>query len=310
MSKLSHAALPQPRTISIRGLSIGLASLIVFSLLYVLVVREYQVEGNLTTSGSTTANEFDVLVIADPSDFDARTNTMNVLFEFIINDPDLLDDGERLSQGIRVTIFASDGVHEVRFAEGEPIGNADFEIRVEGEVYAYPLDTYSGFLGVVIETFERGAGGINETTGSVQPALNIAGSISGWDIQADIEAADGQPLAIINLNRAFSTKAFAVVLLGMAISVVVLAFIAALLTVSNRRRFEVALLTWNGAILFALPLLRTYLPGSPPIGAAIDIYIYLWVFVFAVISLVVMVIAWSEQRKADLLDERIRLGGQ
>jgi hypothetical protein len=95
----------------------------------------------------------------------------------------------------------------------------------------------------------------------------------------------------------------------MAITVSVLAFIAAILTLTNRRRFEVALLTWNGALLFALPLLRNYLPGSPPIGAAIDIYVYLWVILFAVVSLVFMVIAWAEQRKADLVEERSKIAG-
>ena len=95
----------------------------------------------------------------------------------------------------------------------------------------------------------------------------------------------------------------------MAISVVVLALIASLMTVTNRRKFEVALLTWNGAILFALPLLRTYLPGSPPIGAAMDIYLYLWTFVLAVSSLVLMVVAWSEQRKAEIIIEHEQLHG-
>jgi len=99
------------------------------------------------------------------------------------------------------------------------------------------------------------------------------------------------------------------VLIGMTITVSVLAFIAAILTLTNRRRFEVALLTWNGALLFALPLLRNYLPGTPPIGAALDIYVYLWVILVAVISLVLMLIAWAEQRKADLLEERAKLQG-
>ena len=64
---------------------------------------------------------------------------------------------------------------------------------------------------------------------------------------------------------------------------------------SNRRKAEVALLSWSAALLFALPLLRTYLPGAPPIGAAIDIYIYLWVIVIAVISAMLSVIAWVRQ---------------
>ena len=303
------AAHPRPRRVSTRGIVISLVSLLVFFIAYGLVVRAYQVEGDLTTTSSSAVDQPDILSIAEPVDFDARTDTLTMRFQFLVSNPDLLDDGNRLNQGIRVTIFAADGTHEVRFAKGEPIGYAEEEIGTSGEVSAYPLDSHNGFTSMLVETFERGSGGINETTGTLTSSLDVDGSVSGWDIKASITDEDGVPIALINLDRAFSTKAFAVVLLGMAITVAVLAFIAALLTVTNRRRFEVALLTWNGAILFALPLLRNYLPGSPPIGAAMDIYLYLWVFVFAVISLVLMLIAWSGQRKGDLLEEHAKLGG-
>jgi hypothetical protein len=70
--------------------------------------------------------------------------------------------------------------------------------------------------------------------------------------------------------------------------------------ITNRRRIEVALLAWTASLLFALPLLRTYLPNAPPIGAAIDIYVYLWVMVLAVIAAVLVVIAWVAQTGAKL----------
>jgi len=305
---LDLAAHPGPRRVSHKGLFIAIASLLVFGLVYAIVVREYQVEGNLTLTDQSSASESGFLVVANPVDFDARTDNLSVRFQFDVTDPDLLDDGNRLAQGIRVVIYGADGTHEVKFPEGEPIGNAEIDIGVSGEVYSYPLDTYSGFVAVTAETFERGTGGVNETTGTVPVALNVSGSISGWDLKASVVQDADEPIAILDLQRAFSTRAFAVVLLTMAATVAVLALIAALMTVTNRRRFEVALLTWNGAILFSLPLLRNYLPGSPPIGAAMDIYVYLWIFVFAVISLVLMLTAWSQQRKADLMEERAKLG--
>lgn len=308
MTESSYAAHPGPRRVSNKGLLIAIASLLVFGVIYAIVVREYQVEGNLTVTDQSTATDAGFLVVADPIDFDARTDTLSVRFEFDVTDSDLLDDGNRLAQGIRVIVYGADGTHEVKFPEGEPIGNAEIDMGVSGEVYSYPLDKYTGFIAVAAETFERGTGGVSETTGTVPVALNVAGSISGWDLKAAVIEEADNPIAIVNLQRAFSTRAFAVVLLAMAATVAVLALIAALMTVTNRRRFEVALLTWNGAILFSLPLLRTYLPGSPPIGAAMDIYVYLWIFVFAVISLVLMLIAWSEQRKADLIEERAKLG--
>lgn len=307
MSGNSHAAHPEPRRFSHRGAVVAVVSLIVFAFVYTLVVREYQVEGDLQARQSGESSDTGFLVVAKPIDLDARTGDLTVQLEFDVTDKDLLDDGDRLAQGIRVIVYGVDGTHEVKFAQGEPIGNARIDVGVSGEVYSYPLDTYTGFIAVAAETFERGTGGVNETTGTLQPALNIAGAISGWDISAKVLDSEEPPIAFLDVDRAFSTKAFAVVLVAMAITVVILAMIAALLTVTNRRRFEVALLTWNGALLFALPLLRNYLPGSPPIGAAMDIYVYLWVFVFAVISLVLMLIAWAQQRKADLIEERDKL---
>jgi len=308
-SEMGLAAHPEPRRISRRGIVIGLIVLSIFAIAYALVVRAYQVDGDITTTPSVSTPDAGFLAVARPIDFDARTNTMTVRFLFDVTDSDLLDDGDRLSQGVRVTIFAVDGAHEVRFAKGEPIGNAELEIGTSGDVYAYPLDDHDGFMSMSVETFERGAGGVNETTGSIQGALDVDGSVPGWDINAQALSQEDFPFIIMDLKRAFSTKAFAIVLIGMTITVSVLAFIAAILTLTNRRRFEVALLTWNGALLFALPLLRNYLPGTPPIGAALDIYVYLWVILLAVISLVLMLIAWAEQRKADLLEERAKLQG-
>lgn len=303
MSDSSYLAHPAPRPVSRRGWITIVVVLLMFALAYYLVIREYQVEGDLTTQDSQTSQNVDIVITAEPVDFDARTNELATRLKFDVVNPSLLEEGVRLNQGIRVTISDADGTDEVRFAQGEPIGNAEVNLGTSGEVYAYPFDTHEGFIAFAVETFERGAGGVNETTGQLSSSLELQGSVSGWDISAELSELSGFPVADLVLKRAFSSQAFAFVLIMMAISVVILALITALMTVTNRRKFEVALLTWNGAILFALPLLRTYLPGSPPIGAAVDIYLYLWTFVVAVGSLVLMIVAWSEQRKADLLTE-------
>ena len=63
------------------------------------------------------------------------------------------------------------------------------------------------------------------------------------------------------------------------------------------------MLSWAAALLFALPLLRNYLPNAPPVGASIDIYVYLWVIVAAVTGLVMLVVAWIRQKRAELLHD-------
>ena len=47
--------------------------------------------------------------------------------------------------------------------------------------------------------------------------------------------------------------------------------------------------------VFALPLLRNYFPNGPPVGASIDIFVYLWVIVMAVITARLNVIVWMNQ---------------
>lgn len=300
---LDLAAHPRPRKISGRGKAIGVVVFLLFAVAYVLVILAYQVEGGFSGRYDGEVQGPDIIVVAKPSDFSATTGNLTVDLDFLVENQDLLEDGERLTQGIRIVIYGVDGTQEVRFAQGEPIGNASVQVGMNGEIYSYPFDTYTGYLSTTAETFQRSSGGINETTGQLVTAVNVQGAIGGWDVTTVTDETSAVPFTSIDLERAFSTKAFAFVLLISATSVAVLVMIAALLSVTYRRRFEVALLAWNAAVLFSLPLLRTYLPGNPPIGAAIDIYLYLWLIVISVISIVLLLIAWSEQQKARLLEE-------
>ena len=96
---------------------------------------------------------------------------------------------------------------------------------------------------------------------------------------------------------------FALLILGMVAVLAVFALCVSLLVVTNRRRVEGALLGWTASLLFALPLLRTYMPNSPPVGAAIDAYLYLWVIVAAVAACVIVVVAWMRQARRVLVGE-------
>jgi hypothetical protein len=100
--------------------------------------------------------------------------------------------------------------------------------------------------------------------------------------------------------RAFSTKLFAIVLLITMTALAAVALFIALLVSSGRRRMEVALLGWLGSLLFALPLLRNSLPNAPPIGASIDILLFLWVLLAAMAAMILSAITWTRAKKAEL----------
>ena len=64
---------------------------------------------------------------------------------------------------------------------------------------------------------------------------------------------------------------------------------------TRRRIVEATLLSWAAALVFALPALRNFMPNAPPIGAAIDVYVFLWVMVAAVSAAALVIIAWIER---------------
>ena len=58
------------------------------------------------------------------------------------------------------------------------------------------------------------------------------------------------------------------------------------------RKVEATLMSWMAAMLFATIPLRTFLPGSPPIGSWVDYLVVLWVVAGLVLGLVIYVLAW------------------
>ena len=58
-----------------------------------------------------------------------------------------------------------------------------------------------------------------------------------------------------------------------------------ILTFTDVRRPEATLIGALAAITFALPVLRNALPGSPPLGVAADMWVFLWTELAAVLAL-------------------------
>jgi hypothetical protein len=170
-----------------------------------------------------------------------------------------------------------------------------------GDVAGYHFDTHEGFFAISTDSFNHGTGGVIESTADLPVGLVGTGGVNGWNTDMQLPPNMGtQVFGLLTFSRVFSTKIFALLLLVMATALAILAFYTAYLVITNPRRIEVAPLAWTASLLFALPLLRTSLPNAPPIGAAIDIYVYLWVMVLAVIAAVLVVIAWISQSGAKL----------
>lgn len=301
MSQVGTPAAPAPRPLSRRGAMLGAVIAIATAILYFIAVQNYSTEGGLTAPDApSSVSPRDILVTVEPLLLDATTNEATVRLSFEAEGSDLVVN-DRLTANTRITIASSDGAQEVKFLEGDSLGRAEVSIGVAGEQAGYPFDEHVGFFTMVADTYVRGSDGGLESTGSIPLRVQATGGINGWNTELGLPDFTGQQVYVgMNFTRVFSNKAFALLILAVASVLSVLALFTSLLVVTNRRRIEVALLAWTGSLLFALPLLRTYLPNGPPVGAAIDIYLYMWLIIGAGIAATLVVIAWIQQKGAEL----------
>lgn len=274
-------------------LAIGALALIVVA--YVVVAAFYNAEGGLRVTGGADQSVTGLDVRVEPVTVDAQVNQATVHLTFSDSDGSLSDDSGRLLTNTRVLIESGTDTQEVRFPAGSVLGQTDVVVWLDGELATYPFDDYSGELSVMADTYERNSDGSFSSVEGVYTQMAAVGGVNGWDTSIAIDNLPGSALGEVHFARAFSSQVFAVLLLGLAVLLALSVLVAGLLINTGRRRLEVALMSWAASLLFALPLLRNFMPNSPPIGAAIDIYVYLWVIVVAILGALLVVASWVNQ---------------
>ena len=292
---------PHPRQLSKRGWSLlGVTSLI-FVVIYGLVVAFYSAEGGSSFKSSASATASGIDINFEPVGVNPETGNASFRLVMSSNDAGVSDQNNRAVGNIRVTVSGPDGTQEIRIPQGTSFGRAEVVLGISGEPAQYPVDAYSGTYFVNADFYDRQSGGANESKGEIPVNLDSSGAVNGWDSALTVaETGNATVILSAEFSRAFSTKLFALVLVALATIVSLLALFISILVLSNRRRVEAALLAWTGGLLFALPILRSYLPGAPPIGAAIDIYVFLWTVVMAFIAVFFIAVSWVGQRGAEL----------
>lgn len=291
-----------PRRVSPRGwlLIVGLA--LVVGLAWSFVVTQYNAEGGLQERGERADASASLLVTVEPLAVDAVRNTALLHFAVTSQGRTLVDSDARLLQNVRIVVDSMGGTTEAKFLAGDRLGQFQATVDIDGEVANYPFDRHTGDAWVSADTYAKAPDGSLASTGPVTVALQGTGGVNGWDTVMTIAPTIvDTAIAEFEFKRAFSTQAFALLILVTAITLSVFALIIGILTLTRRRHVEGPLLSWTAALLFALPLLRNYMPNSPPVGAAIDVYAYLWAIIAAALASVLVIVGWITQRRDELL---------
>jgi hypothetical protein len=293
----------RPRPLSARTWSVlGVLALIVV-LLYSLVAHFYNAEGGLTFTSTAEASDRGITATVEPMEVNAATNQATVYLTLASVDPALVDSEGRLVENVRVAIQSQSGTSELRFPAGSILSQATVNMGLDGELAQYPFDSHSGNGTITAETYLKNRDGTFTTKDSVYVNADARGGVNGWDTTVAVQETAVAASVTLTFQRAFSTQAFALLLLALAVILAAAAVTVAFLVGTFRRKAEVALMSWTAALLFALPALRNFMPNGPPIGASIDMYIYLWVMAGAIAAAIVVVVSWGRQTAIALKEQ-------
>jgi len=301
--------IPKPRRLSRRGWIFASILIATVAALYLVVAIFYNVVGGSFFQGDAPDTTAGIIVEVEPTAVDAQQDQANVHIRFVAAGPDIVDDTGRLVDNTRVLLTSSLGSEEIRFPAGEPLGQKEVVVGLDGEEARYPLDVHDGLITVQIDTYAKNSDGTFTSGGPVyasfgQTTRNDGWGINGWDTVMTADDHPGSANLSLSYSRAFSTKIFAALLLILVIMLSGIALAVGVLVSTRRRSAEIGLMAYAASLLFALPALRAYLPNAPPIGASIDIYVYLWVIVAAIIAVTLVVTAWIGQSRERILAER------
>lgn len=271
------------------------ACVVVFAALYATVVGLYAGSGDIVTSGEGETSGDTVALSLTPEKMDATTNRFAVSIVPTQGEDGTVTNGLVAWRPFGVLVSAVAGSKATEYAADDLISPIETSLVMDGQIENWPFDRYS-VRSIMMAVEEDASGESVPLPTTVQPSKR---GIPGWDISvAETPLGDGVLAVDITLTRSGSTVVFGIVLLSLMVIIPVLVVTVAVIVLRGRRKVEVTVLGWMGAMLFATIPLRNFLPGSPPIGSWIDYLIVLWVLAALVAGLVLFVVAWIRRGPA------------
>ncbi|MGB1026269.1 MAG: DUF4436 family protein, partial [Rhodospirillaceae bacterium] len=170
------------------------------------------------------------------------------------------------------------------FRAGTPISPMRFSIElIGGDVRTYPLDRYGAAW--TIEAAVEGS--------------KVATRLVVRDAPADLRVTLQQgvndphlPREQLSIARAPTSLIWIGVLVGSLGLVCLCVLLVSWFAMMHGRMIDISLMIWNATLLVAIPVLRSILPGTPPLGIAMDVLLFAWLQGLAGLSLLGLGVVW------------------
>jgi len=180
-------------------------------------------------------------------------------------------------------------IEHVRIRAGEPLPEVTYTFDLdEGEVRDYPLDRYVS--AITLAAVEGDGAGQ-----SLPIHVTAWEGLLGYVVTAQAGPEAGTPQLQFSIRRSGAAAVFGIAIYGAMAVMALCALVIGGLVFIGVRRIEVTLAGALGAVIFALPALRSALPGAPPLGVRLDILVFFWAEIGAIIAFFLFVAAWARR---------------
>lgn len=170
-------------------------------------------------------------------------------------------------------------------------------LDLNGDLSQYPFDRYQSSLTVDLAPVRiklDGTYGSPQFSKSVPMRLLVASNQHDWVTSSKSAHASIDGSVAINLyaQRGVATIGFALFELFIMMALAVIAVSITFAAIVSVKPLEFSLFVWLGAMLFALPAIRSTMPGVPGVGTVVDYTIFFWCLIAVAGCLIVAAITY------------------
>lgn len=202
--------------------------------------------------------------------------------------PDVATSG-RLNADISVELDTGAAVLAHTFKKGDSPApwSANIPIQI-GDALEYPFDKHGGEFLLRVKR-EAGA--------SPLAKVDLDKVQHGFSANAKVTPTEDKQQVVLTYEVTRSMTVIFLALMAMtSLSLVVWSAVSVAKHVAlHGRKVEFGMLVWIAALLFVIPAVRNGLPGSPPLGAFVDIALFFWLHILGVGALLTVVSKWKKQ---------------
>ena len=158
---------------------------------------------------------------------------------------------------------------------GQPATSFDFPAQQLIDPVAMSVDATSGAQGFPFDKPKMGFRAEALSGGVPVPLdLEMVDQTEGWDLRGVVDDSDDMLLVDLTAGREMLAVSFTLFYIG---GIVVVALITVAIIGGAIARGQVGFdqVIWLGAMLVAVPAVRNEMPGVPPIGTLVDLFVFL-----------------------------------